>query len=300
MRFGKNRTTHVEGGNMTQKVYARCLIVLLFAICLTSVASAQTSWWRTYGGTDEDYGYSVQPTSDGGYVVAGYTSSYGSGGADAYLVKTDSAGDTLWTRTFGGESYDYGFSVQQTSDSGYIVAGWTTSYGNGQDDVWLIKTNASGDTLWTRTYGGTDDDYGYSVRQTLDGGYIIAGWTSSYGAGNQDLWLIKTDAQGDTLWTRTFGGESYDYGFSVQQTSDSGYIVAGMTYSYGNGYTDAWLIKTDAQGDTLWTKTFGGGSYDNGYSVQQTSDSGYIVAGHTTSCGNGEHDVWLIINRSTK
>ena len=143
--------------------------------------------------------------------------------------------DTLWTQTFGGSDYDYGYSVQQTSDGGYIIAGYTSSYGAGSADVYLIKTDAGGAQQWTQTFGGSSDDIGHSVRQTSDGGYIIAGVTSSYGAGGWDVYLIKTDALGDTLWTKTFGGSSWDEGYSVQQTSDGGYIIAGKTLSYGAG-----------------------------------------------------------------
>jgi hypothetical protein len=194
----------------------------------------------------DDEGHSVQQTSDGGYIVAGYTGSFGAGYYDVYLIKTNASGDTLWTRTYGGMSYDYSYSVQQTSDGGYIVAGRTESFGNGLSDVYLIKTNVSGDTLWTRTYGGASWDYGYSVQQASDGGYIVAGWTLSFGNTRQ-VYLIKTNASGDTLWTRTYGGASYDYGYSVQQSSDEGYIVAGWTESFGNGW-QVYLIKTDSLG----------------------------------------------------
>jgi hypothetical protein len=263
--------------------------VLLAAVCLTSIARAQTSWWRTYGGTSYDWGYSVQQTADSGYIVAGSTESFGAGYDGVYLIKTDASGDTLWTRICGGTSLDEGYSVRQTLDGGYIVAGYTASFGAGYGDVFLIKTDASGDTLWTRTYGGTDGDGGYSVQQTSDGGYIVAGITVSIGAGG-DVYLIKTDASGDTLWTRTYGGTNYDHGYSVQQTADGGYIVAGLTRSFGAGDVDVYLIKTNAQGDTLWTRTYGGTNDDYGYSVQQTADGGYIVAGSTRSFGVGIPD----------
>jgi len=138
--------------------------------------------------------------------------------------------DTLWTRTYGGVNVDYGLSVQQTSDGGYIVAGYTRSFGEEGTDVYLIKTDANGDTIWTKTYGGARDDIGYSVQQTCDDGYVITGYTKSFGAGGPDIYLIKTNATGDTVWTKTYGGNRSDVGNSVQQTSDSGYIVAGYTW----------------------------------------------------------------------
>jgi len=259
--------------------------------------SGDTLWTRTYGGSSSDYGASVQQTTDGGYIVAGYTASFGAGFYDVYnvyLIKTDPSGDTLWTRTYGGSKVDRGSSVQQTTDGGYIVVGDTDSFGAGFYDVYLIRTDPSGDTLWTRTYGGYSYDYGASVQQTMDGGYIVAGYTAPLVPGSIDVYLIKTSPSGDTLWTRTYGGYSSDYGYSVQQTTDGGYIIAGKTRSFGPVAYDIYLIKTDPSGDTLWTRTYGGSDYDSGYSVQQTMDGGYIVAGRTESFGAGFCDVYLI------
>jgi len=267
--------------------------VLLSSMCPTPIALAQTGWWKTYGGPYNDNGTSGQQTTDGGYIVAGWTEGFGPGSYSVYLIKTNTSGDTLWTRTCGGPQDDVGFSVQQTAD-GYIIAGWTRSFGAENKDVCLIKTDASGDTTWTRTYGGPGDDGGYSVQQTSDGGFVIAGYTYSFGAGSSGAYLVKTNSTGDTLWTRTYGGTRDDVGYSAQQTTDGGYVIAGRTQSVGAGNEDVYLIKTNTSGDTLWTRTYGGTDYDGGRSVQQTADGGYIITGYTHSSGAGSGDVYLI------
>jgi hypothetical protein len=284
----------------------RICLICLAAVLLVSLVSVscgepppETVWSKTFGGSDLDAGWSVQETSDGGYIVVGLTASYGAGNRDIWMIKTDSSGDIGRNKTFGGSGQDYGRSVQQTSDGGYIIAGYTLSYGAGSVDVWLIKTDSSGDVAWNKTFGGSDNDYGYSVRQTADGGYIIAGSTHSYGAGDQDLWLIKTDSSGDVAWSKTFGGLNDETSRSVQQTADGGYIIAGSTRSYGAGDQDVWLIKTDSSGDVVWNKPFGGSVADWGSSVQQTADGGYIIAGSTHSYGAGNQDLWLIRTNSS-
>jgi predicted secreted protein len=272
------------------------LLILALAACsgFWTKPPAQITFQRTYGGTNHDWGWSVVQTTDGGYVIAGATKSFGAGSYDVYLVKTDASGDTVWTRTYGGTDDDWGRSLAQTADGGYVITGYSESYGAGGCDVWLIRADASGDTIWTRTYGGTRDDYGYSVRQTADGGYVITGETWFYGVGFCDVWLIKTDASGDTMWTRTYGGTDYDRGESVLQTADGGYVITGETSSFGAGGSDVWLIKTDAAGDTMWTRTFGGAGNDYDESVAQTADGGYIIAGYTGSFSAGGLDAWLI------
>jgi hypothetical protein len=248
------------------------------------------TWNRTFGEEWVNWGHSVQQTTDGGYIIAGRTDPYAGDRADAWLIKTDSTGIEEWNRTFGTDACEYAASVQQTSDGGYIVAGRTTSYGVGVVDAWLIKTDSNGTEQWNRTFGGPYYDYGYSVQQTTDGGYIMVGSTNN----RQDIWLIKTDAGGIEEWNSIFGGPSMDEGYSVQQTTDGGYIVTGYTASYGAGSSDIWLIKTDSNGTEQWNEAFGGTGLEKGYSVQQTADSGYIVAGYTESYGAGGYDVWLI------
>ena len=271
-------------------VFGICCLVLVFPCSST----AQITFERTYGGGFSDVAHSVIQTLDGGYAVAGFTWSSGAGVSDVYLIKTDSLGDVLWDSTYGGISFDVGYSLQQTSDGGYVITGYTRSSGAGLNDVYLIKMDSLGNTLWDTTYGGDSSDVGRSVVQTLDGGYIIAGETRSFDPGTSDVYVIKTDSLGNVLWDTTYGGSFNDFGYSVQQTSDSGYIIAGQTFSFGAGLGDVYLIKTDSLGTVLWDATYGGGLWDVGHSVQQTSDGGYIIAGQTFSFGASSGDVYLI------
>ena len=251
-------------------------------------------WNQTYGGNEDDKGFSVQQTTDGGYIITGFTDSYGSGEFDIWLVKTDSQGNEEWNQTIGGTEDDEGFSVQQTTDGGYILTGYTLSFANGEEDIWLIKTDSQGNEEWNQTFGGSEDDYGYSVKQTTDGGYIITGYLSNIENNSYDVWLIKTDSQGNEEWNQTFGGDEDDYGYFVKQTTDGGYIITGGTQSYGSGEQDVWLIKTNSQGNEEWNQTFGGTDGESSFSVKQTTDGGYIITGGTRSYGLGSSDVWLI------
>ncbi len=257
-------------------------------------SNGTAEWNRAFGGTDGEGARAVQQTADGGFILAGSTVSYGAGSTDVWLVKTDSDGTEEWNRTFGGTGYEVARSVQQTTDGGFILAGWIGSHGVGYDEAWLVKTDSNGTEEWNRTFRGTYYDRAHSVQQTTDGGFILAGWTESYGTGSADFWLVKTDSDGKEDWNKTFGGTNWDEAHSVQQTTDGGFILAGSVDSYGAGSTDAWLVKTDSNGTAEWTKTFGGTQGDSAFSVRQTTDGGFILAGGTTSYGAGMGDFWLI------
>ncbi|MFC1800362.1 T9SS type A sorting domain-containing protein [Candidatus Eisenbacteria bacterium] len=261
-------------------------------------ANGGVDWSKTYGGSGTEHGTSVKQTLDGGYIITGYTNSSGAGSYDLLLVKTDAAGIVDWAYTYGGSEDDRGYCVQQTvPDSGYIVAGYSDTFGAGGGDAFVVRTDASGGFLWGAPYGGIDWDEARSISQTFpDSGFIITGATSSFGAGGDDAYLIKIDSDGDTLWTRTYGGAGSDYGFEAHQTfPDSGYVMVGHTSSFGAGNSDIYLVKTDQDGDSLWTTTFGGSSVEYGYSVQQTSpEPGYIVSGTTRSFGAGNFDAYVI------
>ena len=276
---------------------------VLFAFMLTPVLAAKPveEWNRTYGGPYGDGAWSVQGTRDEGYVIAGHTSSQGQS-SDLWLIKVDSIGQEQWDKVFGGSGEDVGYSVSQTRDGSYVVAGTTKSYGMGSEYLWLLKTDSNGNKLWDRTFGGfvsSSGDGAWSVNESKDGGYIITGYTRSFGAGAKDLWLVKTDSQGKKLWDRTFGGSKDDVGMSVVQTRDGGYVVTGRTASYGSGKDDIWLIKTDSSGKEQWNRTFGGSADDVGLQVLETLD-GYVVTGRTESEGPDERAFLLKTDLSGK
>ncbi len=249
---------------------------------------------QTYGGSGYDAGEAVRQTTDGGYIVAGYTQSYGSGGSDFWLLKTDALGKELWTQTYGGSAGDIAYDVQQTTDGGYILVGITWNLGNGMGDAWLLKTDRDGNELWAKTYGGTAEDRPYSLQQTNDGGFVLAGYTQSSGEGLSDFWLLKTDADGNELWSRTYGGAAEDRAFEVQQTVDGGFAIVGYTQSFGAGAEDVWLVKTDVQGNQQWTETFGNELINKAFSLQITSDNGLIIVGETQQGESEQFATWLI------
>ena len=239
-------------------------------------------WDKTYGGEEADLANFGRQTNDGGYIIVGRTYSFDVVKSDIWLVKTDSEGNKVWDKIFGGNGYETASEVWQTNDGGYVVFGYTDSFGSGNRDMWLIKTDADGNTLWDKTYGGTPDDQGHSIKQTTDGGYILAGGTFTSQTTNKfDLWLIKTDNSGEIIWEQTYGGSEHETAWCVQQTTDGGYIICGELDVGGLNEYDIWLLKTDSNGEMLWEQMFGSYFSDRGWSVQQTSDGGYVIAGDT-------------------
>jgi len=266
-------------------------------------ANGNMQWNLTYipdssgGSLDWGHPYSVIQTTDGGYILSGsvrHHPLHPTGDWDGWLVKTDANGKVEWDRPYGGGSDEGAHEVLQTSDGGYIFVGTTLSYGAGSGDAWLVKTDDKGNQQWFKTFGGSNWDDGWSISKTLDGGYIIGGVTRSFGAGNYDFWLIKTDANGNQQWAKTYGGINEDYSWSVVKTDDGGYALAGYTKSLGAGGSDFWIVKTDSSGNMEWNEIYGGTKDDQAYSIIQTSDRGYAVAGYTYSFGAGSSDFWLI------
>lgn len=277
------------------KIFSSCCI-LITAYCLLAYGYPDTLWTRTYGGSANEVAYSVCETYDGSFVIAGLSVTFGSGPQDVYVVKADAYGDTFWTRVYGGVSYEAAHGVCETSDSCYVITGYTESFGAGGKDVYMLKLDTEGVVLWTKTYGGSLQDCSYSVCETQDGGLAIVGYKNGpSGWTKGDLWILKTTASGDTVWTKTYGGAGQDYGVSIQETPDNGFIIAGINSSESAGGKDVWLVKTDAVGDTVWTRTYGGTLEDVGYAVHMTPDNGYIVSGYINGTGEWTAgDVWLL------
>ncbi|UGV40712.1 hypothetical protein J7W08_11810 [Methanococcoides orientis] len=255
-----------------------CVLFLVFSMGVVNGGTGESldpEWVQIFFGKSNDSvaGYSVQQTTDGGYVLTGYYSSYPENlivdefddtnwvTEGVCLIKTDASGTLQWFRLFDSQYGNEGQSVQQTSDGGYIIAG---EYGGNNRDVWLIKTDTEGRKEWDKTFGGPEDEMGFAVVQTSDGGYIVTGSTYSYGPYGENIWLIKTDSNGTKEWDKVFGGSEHEGGRDVIQISDGGYIVTG----------GSWLIKTDSDGNEEWNKTG-----VDGRSVWQTADGGYVIAG---------------------
>lgn len=257
-------------------------------------STAKVDFTRAYGGSDQDVARSLVQTNDGGYALAGSTNSFGSGGSDGWLVKTDVEGNKQFTQTYGGSNDDGTDAVVQTPDDGFALAGYTASFGSGSTDFWLVKTDVNGNKQFTRTYGGSDDDGACSLVETSDGGFALAGHTDSFGSGDSDFWLVKTDVEGNEQFARAYGGKSSDAAYSLIQTLDGGYALTGWTESFGASNSDVWLVKTDAIGNTQFTRTYGGGEGDEAYSLMQTLDGGYMLVGWTKSFGSNSRDVWLV------
>ena len=258
------------------------LILLLWAA--QTFAQPDSAWSKSYGGLGNDDCHKVVATSDGGFALAGTTTSFGSGIQDIWLLKANANGDSMWSRTFGGTSDDQGKVVLETLDNGLLVGGGTSSSGSGGMDMMIVKTDSDGNTEWSQVIGGTGSDICYSAVQTTDSGYAVAGVLSPTGM-SSNFGLVKLSASGAILWSRSFGGAGIEICNSIQQTSDGGYILGGFTNSFGLGNFDYWLLKTDANGDSMWSRTLGTPLSDTGTSVVQSSDGGYVIAGYANSGG---------------
>jgi hypothetical protein len=283
-------------------------------------------WQKCFGGSLDDYGNAIKQTSDGGYILCGESRSTDGditanhGGSDDWVVKLDETGNIQWQKTLGGSGYEGAYSIRQTNDSGYILCGQTSSndgdvsgnHGGDGIDCWIVKLDDAGNLQWQKTLGGSGIDVAESIRQTDDGGYVMAGYSDSTDGdvsgnhGGSDSWVAKLDNMGNIQWQRSLGGSSDDSAGNVQQISDSGYVVAGVTESQdgdltsNHGNRDAWIFRLNAEGTLLWQKALGGSANDSGTAVELDNDGGYTMAGWSDSndgdvTGNhGGRDCWVV------
>jgi len=231
-----------------------------------------TLWTDTHGGVPVQ-AFDITETTDGNFIITGYVQTSGN---DVFCMKIDIDGSVLWENAYGGADSDVGFAVEATPDGGAIVAGWTVNDTTSGKNVYLIKIDGAGDTLWTRVYGGSEDDFGTAICTMNNGGYLVTGWTESYGSGSDDIYLLRLDANGDTLWTRVYGDQNQDYGEGVIQTNTGNFIITGVVQDAGEAMSRIFIFEVDENGDSVWLQT-----YDDGfaYDIQQTDDNGYILAG---------------------
>ena len=273
------------------KVFLLVIIQILIFSFLFSQTIPDSLWFNTYGGNLSEKAYSLIQTSDNNFVFTGNSQSFGNGYDNVYLVKTDENGNELWGKTFSRSNWDFGYSVYETFDGGFIITGQTLSDNSGNYDIYLIKTDANGDTLWTKAIDNSFYEYGRSVIQTNDGGFLITGWGQTPNSGIK-LILFKTDGNGNVLWNNYIGGEFSSCGNSIQQTSDGGFIITGYITS-NEAPADLYLVKTNVNGDTLWTKRFSENGNCYGNDVKQTNDDGFIIAGYV-EYNVDDSDIYLI------
>ncbi|MBC7695366.1 MAG: T9SS type A sorting domain-containing protein [Burkholderiales bacterium] len=277
--------------------YILSLIISFFILQMQT--RAQSYFQKTYPMSNDQEGQDVLPTSDGGYLIAGYTNTSILYDCDLLIIKTDAVGNKLWSKTYGGNKPDFPYHMLATNDGNYFLIGYSQSYGGGDMDILLQKIDPSGNQIWLKTYGGSGNDYARDVTATADGNYMIVGSSNSQSTTGQNANLIKIDPSGNVIWNKTYGGSANDHGCIVKQCSDGGYIMLGQTYSYGIGNGDAWLVKMNSNGDTTWTKTFGGSQNDEGVSLAVNSDDSFTFLIRDSSTAGKDIDIRVVKTSST-
>jgi hypothetical protein len=278
----------------------RVIIAILGFLCFSSLYSQDTLWTKKYGHTGNSFAVGLMEISHGNYIAAGMTNISGINNYDAWVLKLDNQGDTLWSRTYGGLTNDMVKTIIQVSDSNYLVAGLSYSFAEDESDAWLLMLKDNGDTAWSKSFGGAGFDGANSAVKCTDGNIIVAGYTESQGTGARDMWLIKIDPNGNQVWSRTYGGTQWDEAKCIIKTNDGHYLVAGLTNSFGAGNSDIWLMKIKGDLDTVWTRTYGGAGWEGEYTwdeiinLMQDRDGNFLLAGRTQSFGAGSYDAWIL------
>lgn len=300
--------------------------LLLVLLAINSYAQAPTiEWQKSIGGSGNDLGIDIKPTNDGGYIALGssnsnnlFTQQNYLGSYDIYVVKTDATGNIQWQKTFGGSGYDVGTSIQQTTDNGYIISGYTDStdgditINHGLFDALVMKIDTNGNLQWLKTYGGSLIENSFAIISLADGSYVFSGHSGSsdgqvsYNHGSNDAWIVKLDASGTMLWEKSLGGSQLEFINKIVPTNDNNLIIVGHTNSsdgdvfINQGSIDSWIVKLNPEGNLIWEKTFGSLGDDYLYDIKPTSDGGYIASGQSDSVGGdfaGQHglfDAWTV------
>lgn len=250
-------------------------------------------WHKEFGGTADDLGEDILIASDGNYLITGMTSSFGNGLRDVYLVKANTSGTVIWTKTYGDALDDGGISLCNSDSGNVMLFGFTDNFGAMNRDCYLLKVNSAGDSLNSWLYGGAEYEQAVSISATTDGNFIICGHTASFGHIEHNVYALKVSKNGTIIWEKDYGESFHDGAERGEQSDDGGFIFAGRTSSFGNNYEQMYLVKTDASGNFQWQKDVGGNADDAGYNMIETDDS-YIIIGNTLSVTNGNNDVFLV------
>jgi hypothetical protein len=271
-------------------------------------SSGNLLWAKTYGGMGTEYGYNCTEIQ-GGYLIIGYTTSFGAGSKDMYVLKIDKEGTEIWSKTYGGKSWDAGMSACE-SDGGYMICGFTHSYGRGEEDIYLVHTDIDGNELWSKTYGGERYEIGNTISGTIDGNFIIGATTGTFGNGNSDMYLVKIDPSGNELWTKSIGGQMnsilpeasrtpHDWCQQMITVSDGGIALVG--YTNARDIMNALVVKTDDNGNILWGQNLGNSPfYDYGYSLAEGQDGELYICGAAKSTRQDNDILLACIERDGK
>jgi len=261
----------------------------------SSSGDIKVSFNTTFGGADDDWGEDIAVDSDNNIYIAGYMNISGKGVYDAVLLKYSPNGNLLWNTSWGGADDDGGFAIAIDSNNNIFITGITNSYGAGDDDVFLLKYNSNGSLLWNTTWGGADNDWGYGIAVDSNNNIFITGSTYSYGAGYDDVFLLKYNSNGSLLWNTTWGGAvDNDWGYGIAVDSNNNIFITGYTYSYGAGGIDVFLLKYNSNGSLLWNTTWGGAGNDEGVGIAVDSNNNILITGIIDSYGAGYWDVFLL------
>lgn len=284
----------------------RIVKYIFFSLLFISIGKSfsQNSFQRSYGLRGDEIIYSVCESPDTSIVMAGVTNSYELSDKyqkhkKIYVVDTDSTGQLMWGRIYGGDHVDIAKDIYPTRDGGYIITGNTRSFQptigvkDKKKELLVLKIDKNGLVEWSKTYGGKNHDYGFCIRQTLDGGYIVAGETNSFESSSSDIYILKLDFEGNVQWSKRMGGKNLEYAFEIVETYD-GYVLAGETNTFGVGNYDIFLMKIDKDGEVQWTKTYGGVSEEYGYDLEYTADEGFVLTGSSYSFGLGRLDYYVL------